>query len=74
MRNEELYHIVNEIEYQSLNQWHMINHTEQLLADLKARQLLQEDDEPRICSVFGCGRVLKPQETLYSNKCFYHAS
>lgn len=27
----------------------------------------------RSCDVFGCGRVLTPQERLFGNKCIYHS-
>lgn len=28
--------------------------------------------EPIKCSVFGCGKTLRPQETLFGNKCIEH--
>lgn len=27
---------------------------------------------PNICTHFGCSQILKPQETLYGNKCIEH--
>lgn len=27
----------------------------------------------RCCSVFGCGRILTPQEQLFGNKCLNHS-
>lgn len=37
-------------------------------------QLLNENPEPVICKVFGCGRTLSNQEKLFGDKCIHHSA
>lgn len=54
------------------HQYNAIN-VEDMIEDMYLYYSEQENPEPVVCSVFGCGRILTIREKLFGNKCINHS-
>lgn len=50
------------------NYQHILYHRNRMISEIQLA-LSEDNTEPYICSVFGCGHQLRPEERLYGNKC-----